>query len=91
MFRYTTQSGKGFQVMGFQMEADNGSGLPTSYLQTTGTAVTRTDYTLSGSTFTLAVAPSANALVGLANKGGSVFYLNSAWRTYDGQAVVAGV
>ncbi len=67
LFRYPTQSGRGFKVVGFQMEANSGTNLPTSYIQTTGSAVTITDYTLSSGVITLAEVPATGATLSYDN------------------------
>lgn len=74
-------------VWGAQVEIGTSA---TAYIPTTTAAVTVTDYTLSGVTFTLASAPASGSLVGLAMVGGLVSYSSSVWRGADGLPVVAG-
>lgn len=67
LFRYATQSGRGFTVMGYQIETDNGTSLPTSLINCTGAATTVTDYTISNGVITLAVPPLSGATLSYDN------------------------
>lgn len=80
VFRYATNSGLGFKVMGFQIEPSAGLSGPTSYILTNGATVTVTDYTINGSglvTLANTTNPVIGQNLGIANGSTSAFAVNT--------------